>query len=180
MSTQICRFRARHGALGKNPPPYGQSIAGNINGFQFFAAKEAVSGAGRGAGGLCAASHALTKAPRQPSLHLQEPGGVTASIEFFSGWITDSSSGQIILNTKIDKEIRAIVDWLREQQSATKSRHTLKERQEADESHRGRRRRRAEDGAHAVHDDRVHVVRGALACAARNRLRAVRNECRTA
>lgn len=58
---------------------------------------------------------------------LQEPGDVRASIETFSGWITDSSGGQIVLNTRIDKEIRAVADWLREQRPATKSQYTLKE-----------------------------------------------------
>lgn len=58
---------------------------------------------------------------------LQEPRGVRASIETFSGWITDNSGGQIVLSAKIDKEIRTIADWLREQRPAAKSQHTLKE-----------------------------------------------------
>jgi len=58
---------------------------------------------------------------------LQEPGGVRASIDTFSGWITDSSGRQFILNTEAEKEIHAVADWLRDQRPATKSQHTLKE-----------------------------------------------------
>jgi hypothetical protein len=57
---------------------------------------------------------------------IQEPGGLRASIGF-SGWITDTSGGQVVLTTKIEKEIRAVADWLREQRPTTKSQHTLKE-----------------------------------------------------
>lgn len=71
--------------------------------------------------------HASFRSIVQEIKRLQEPGGVRASIETFSGWITHSSGGQIVLSTKIDKEIRAVADWLREQRPSAKSQHTLKE-----------------------------------------------------
>lgn len=45
----------------------------------------------------------------------------------FSGWITDDSGIQIVLSKKMEKEIRAVADWLRSQRSTTKSQYTLKE-----------------------------------------------------
>jgi hypothetical protein len=58
---------------------------------------------------------------------LHEPENFKMSIETFSGWISDDSGGQIVLNQEIDKEIRIVADWLREQRPATKSQQTLKE-----------------------------------------------------
>lgn len=58
---------------------------------------------------------------------LQESEGVKAFFETFAGFITDSSGAQIVLNAKVDTEIRIVADWLLEQRPTAKSEYTLGE-----------------------------------------------------
>lgn len=58
---------------------------------------------------------------------LQNPAELEKDGSFFPGLIAAGPDGSIVVNTKIDDDIRKVADWTRQQNGAARSQHSLKE-----------------------------------------------------
>lgn len=58
---------------------------------------------------------------------LQQPGAWRTIPDAFPGLISAGPDGSVVINGAIEREIRAIADWMLDQQPGAKKQHTLKE-----------------------------------------------------